>query len=540
MFKKIFLIFIASALLLAALTGCSAQQSDGSSQTNELTFCESWDFSGGFYPALTPDYSTNYSAMYYLPNFYETLVKYEDSAIVPGLAESWDVSDDGLIYTFHLKSGVKFSDGTDCDAEAVKQSLEAVPGILGMYNGSYGTVSMLFETITALDDVTLEVRLINPYYGALRDFAMYNPLAIASPNGRGADGKPSESAKTATYGTGAYMYAGETDGITYTFVRNPYYHGEEPALEKFYVKVIPDNDAKQLALRNGEIDLIVGAEKISYDAYKELKDAPGFGVAVSEVVSTTRNIGFNVTKAPWNEHSVRLAANYAIDKQRICDNLFSGLETKADTLFPRSLPYCDVDVETRDYDPVKAIAVLEADGWIDFDGDGIREKNGIKLEGEMIYITGVALIDDLALTIADDLKKIGMEITVIGMDMMGFYSETMYDFDIALSRTYGLMNGDPYVFIHLMNPAMVSDFVAGKVLTFVPNAGDMMNELLRTADEAKIQATYDTVLREINDNAMMIPISYTKELAVWNEEKIEDYSFGGQLVQVEVASIKIK
>jgi len=540
MFKKILSIFIASALFLTALTGCSAQQSDGAAQTNELTFCESWDFSGGFYPALTPDYSTNYSAMYYLPNFYETLVKYEDGAIVPGLAESWDVSDDGLIYTFRLKAGVKFSDGTDCDSEAVKQSLEAVPGILGMYNGSYGTVSMLFDTITALDDVTLEVKLVNPYYGALRDFAMYNPLAIASPNGRGADGKPSDATKTATYGTGAYMYSGETDGVTYTFVRNPYYHGKAPALEKFYVKVIPDNDAKQLALRNGEIDLIVGAEKISYDAYTELKDASGFGVAVSEVVSTTRNIGFNVTKAPWNEQSVRLAVSYAIDKQRICDNLFSGLETKADTLFPRSLPYCDVDVETRDYDPVKAIAVLEADGWIDSDGDGIREKNGIKLGGEMIYTTGVALIDDLALTIADDLKKIGMEITVSGMDMMGFYSETMGDFDMELARTYGLMNGDPYVFIHLMNPTMVSDFVASKMLTFVPNAGDVINELLRTADEAKIQTTYDMILREINDNAMMIPVSYTRELAVWNEAKIADYSFGGQLVQVEVSSIKVK
>ena len=106
MLKRLLIILTVSGMLLAALTGCS--QPAATTQAKELTLCESWDFSSGFYTVLHPEVSTNYGFMYYAPNFYETLVNYENGKFVPGLAETWDISDDGLVYTFHLRKDVQF------------------------------------------------------------------------------------------------------------------------------------------------------------------------------------------------------------------------------------------------------------------------------------------------------------------------------------------------------------------------------------------------------------------------------------------------
>lgn len=539
MFKKLFAVLIVAVSLLTALTGC-AQQSNSTAQTKELTFCESWDFTSGFYTVLTPEVSTNYGVFYYMPNFYETLVNYDHGKFVPGLAEKWDVSDDGLVYTFHLKKNVKFSDGAAFDAQAVKKNLEAIPKNLGKYNGSYGTVSKLIKQIDVVDANTVQVHLSQPYYGTLKDFTMLNPMGMVSPNALNADGSPKEELKTATFGTGAYVYQGETDGTTYTFVQNPEYWGEKSQIEQFHVKVIPDNDAKLLALRNGEIDIIVGSDKISYDGFNEMKTAGGFAATASDVVTNTRWIGFNVKNTPFDDPNVRLAASYGIDKQSICDSLFSGIETKADTLFDLSMPYCNVEVTPHNYDKQKAVSLLEEAGWKDSDGDGIREKNGVLLQGEMIYITGTAMIDDLALAVSAQLKEIGMDVKARGMEMLDYYGETMKnDFNLSLSKAYGI-SYDPYTFVTNMNSDLQVDWVAAQALALVENGNGILKELNATADESKIQQTYNLILTEVNDKAIFIPISYMKELAVYNTAKIEGYTFNGQPANVEVASIKVK
>lgn len=538
MFKKVFAIFFASVLLVAALTGCA--QHNNTTQAKELTFCESWDFASGFYTVLHPEVSTNYGFMYYSPNFYETLVNYENGKFVAGLAETWDISDDGTVYTFHLKKNVKFSDGAAFDAEAVKKNLEAIPKNLGKYNGAYGTVSTLFNQIVVVDANTVEVHLSQPYYGTLKDFTMLNPMGIVSPNALNEDGSPKEELKTATFGTGAYMYKGETDGATYTFVQNPEYWGKKPQIEKFHVKVIPDNDAKLLALRNGEIDVIVGNDKISYDGFQEMKAADGFEAITADVITNTRLLGFNVKKAPFDDLNVRLAASYGIDKQSLCDSLFSGLETKADTLFDPSMPYCNVEVRPQNFDQQKAASLLEEAGWQDTDADGIREKDGVRLEGEILYIAGYTMIDDLALAIAGQLKEIGMDIKIKGMEMLDYYAETMSNaFDISLHRTYGI-SYDPYTMVTNMNPDLQTDFVAAQAIALIENGKEILRELNATADEEKIQQAYDLILTEINDKAIFIPISYTKELAAYNTSKIEGYTFNGQPANVEVALVKVK
>jgi nickel transport system substrate-binding protein len=493
-------------------------------RVTELTFCESWDFEPGFYTIGLPDTQANYGALYWAANFYETLVNYDNGKFVPGLAESWEVSDGGTLYTFKLRQGVKFSDGSDFTSEAVKKSFEAAPVNLGPYNGSYGTLSTLFEEIVCPDDHTVELHLTQPYYGTLKDLTMLTPLAVVNPAALGGDLTPGDSFKTATHGTGPYMYEGDGDGSSYTFVRNPYYWGEKPALDTFRVKVIPDNNAKLLALKSGEIDIISGTNNLTYDGYNEMNSTDGFAVATSDAANNTRVIAFNLAHPGFDDLAVRDALARAIDKDAICASLLSGLEPKADTLFPKSYPYCDVDVTVRAFDVEAAKKSLDDAGWIDADGDGIREKGGVKLSGSMVYTTGNPVMDELALTVAAQAKEIGIELIPKSGDMMAYYADIYGDFGVALYYTYGLVY-DPYTTVTNMNPEVGSDPVSMQAIANLPDPAGLIKTLNATADENVVRETYRTILANINDNAIYIPISEAKVLAAYNADKIAAFAF---------------
>ena len=410
----------------AEVSSAADNNSDTSSESKNVTLCESWTFDAGFYAIVHGGMSSNYGISYWGHNFYDTLVVYEDGEYKGSLAEKWDVSEDGKEYTFTIRDGIKFSDGTPCDAAAVKKSLEAATVNLGMYIGSYGKLMTVIDTIEAPDESTVVIKLTQPYYGTLNDLSTCNPLGIVNPNGFNDDlTYKADDFQTMTMGTGPYMYQGDFDGSVYTFVRNPYYWGEAPEADTFKIKVIPDNDAKVLALRSGEIDAITGAARLSADAYTELSADSSFGTAINDEPTLTNYIGFNMSKAPFDDKNVRLAVEYAIDKDSISNDVFQGTMTPADTLFSRSKPYCDVDVTVYDYDPDKAAQLLDEAGWTDSDGDGIRDKDGTPLEMTMLYTSDYGSIGDGMLAIASQLGKAGFKVDVSDMDMMTYYGASM-------------------------------------------------------------------------------------------------------------------
>ncbi|MCR5388298.1 MAG: peptide ABC transporter substrate-binding protein, partial [Lachnospiraceae bacterium] len=339
---------IAAVLTVASLclgiTACgtkteevaSAPAVEETAKNKNVTLTESWEFDSGFYPVVSTANSSNYGITYWTHNFYDTLVKYNESGeIVGSIAESWDVSEDGMTYTFKLRDGVKFSDGTELTSEAVKQSIDAAIVNLGMYNGTYGKLTVLISSMETPDDKTFVLKLTNPYYGTLNDLTMSCPLAIVNPAAfEGGAEKVYENLSASTAGTGPYMYEGDYDGTTYTFVSNPYYWGEKPEAETFKVKVIPENDSKVLALRNGEIDGVLGSTRLNYDSFASLEGEEEFGTSVATLPTLTRYLGLNLSKAPFNDDAVRKALALAIDQQSLETAVFNGIETAAEGLFP--------------------------------------------------------------------------------------------------------------------------------------------------------------------------------------------------------------
>ena len=214
------------------------------------------------------------------------------------MAETWEISDDGKTYTFHLRDGVKFSDGTPLTSEAVKMTLEAVVTNLGPQNGAFGKLTTLFDKLETPDEKTFVMTLKTPYYAALDNLTMALPLGIVNPAAfEGGVEKAYENCVSATMGTGPYMFD-RVEGDTYTFIRNPYYWGEAPEVDEFKVKVIPDNAAKILALRNGEIDAILGSSRLSAEGYTEISQDAAFGHAMDDSTNQTRYLGMNLNKAP--------------------------------------------------------------------------------------------------------------------------------------------------------------------------------------------------------------------------------------------------
>lgn len=539
-----------TALLLAAATavtlGACGKAPDNNAaegvtaEAVHINLPESWGFES-FYTIITPENSSSgYGITYYLTSFYDTLVQYDKNGELTGsLAEDWSVSEDGKVYTFHIRKGVKFSDGSDLTAEDVAKSLKAVPVNLGQYNGGYGKLSTIIEDVKAMDEATVELHLTQPYYSTLRDLCLANPFGIVSGEQLNDDLTAKESFHTATFGTGPYMYGGDGDGQTYNFVKNPNYWGTEPDVDSFSIKVLADNDAKLLALKNGEIDFISGITKISAESYEEMKNQSGFGAKVDDNAMQTYYMGYNLSDPIFGDPAVRKAISSAIDKENIVNTIYGGMYEKADTFFSKTLPYCDIEQTVYDFNPDKANALLDEAGYRDTDGDGIREKDGNSMTADFLYQTGSASDDDMVVYICDQLKNIGIELTPKSAAMMDWYAMiTGGQYGLTIFDTQGGYY-DPANVVSNMDPAMSMDPIMLQVCDFLPGKAELISEVNSTADESRIREIYRTILTAIADNCLNTPIYYTHQAVIYND-RVADYEFTQDANFTAIQNIKIK
>ena len=545
--KRVFATGIAGIFLAFSLVGCSqtknqpVETGSNSQELREITLCESWNFDGGFSVLQAPAlHNGTFGLLYYLDNFYETLVRYDNGEIIPGLAEKWEVSSDALTYTFTLKQGIKFSDGEELNAEVVKLNFDNMPAILGDSNGVFGLTSTLLDEVTVVDEYTVAVKLTTPYYGALQDFTLPLPMGIMSPNAFNEDGSLSESVKTQTMGSGPYMYNGQKENDVYTFVRNPYYDRGEPDVDIFHVKVIPDNDAKLLALRNGEVDMLLSANNMSYDAYQELSQDTSFSTLTSDAVIQTRILGINPVSQPFEDVEIRQAVNYAINKESICQNIFSGVEVPAESVMDPALPYCDIDTGSYYYSPEQAVKLLEDAGWLDVDGDGVREKDGVKLSTSISCSSDLAMLEDVTAAVAEDLKAVGFEVTTSSKETMTYYQDVNRgEYGIGIGITFNIPM-DPFQFVANLRREPMRDNMVAQGLQSLPDSDALINSLYSMTEDVEIQEVYNSILQTLHDDAVIIPLSRVKGIVAFQNEEIAGYTFASEPDYYNIALVDLK
>ena len=550
--KKLLSLLLACVMGLTLLAGCSntdpSSSSNGQTDKNAsqtIAIAQSANFSMGFAPAVQ-----SYEATYYMNNFYEPLVKYQDGEYQPCLATDWTNSDDGLTYTFHLREDVKFNDGTPFNAEAVKLYFDNMKSVIGT-SSNYGQLDMLTSEITVDDEYTVSFHLTRPYYNVLNDLSMVMPRGILSASAFNEDGSlNSEYLMNHTPGTGPYMFEGVNDTATeYTFVRNPNYWGEDPDVDSFTVKVIPES--KVAAMRAGEVDFIIGSDTLDADSYQELSSTEGITGVISDFDFVTEFIALNDEVVPLNDINIRNAIQMAIDKESIAQNIYSGLRTEANSVMPADMPYCKADVTTPSYDMDAAIELMDKSGWTDTDGDGIREKDGKKLSFTITYpSTGV--YDKVVLFFQDSMKKLGIEITTNPIDLMAFMQQvfTEGNYEITAYMSYWFPY-DPYTFVANMYPSTDYTDASGiystdpqiaKALATMSEeeAKELIAGLYKTDDPDTVQNIFTTALNSANESSVVIPLNYRNEYAVFNNEVIESYTFNSIPNHVDVAAIKLK
>lgn len=550
--KKLLSLLLACVMGLTLLAGCSntdpSSSSNGQTDKNAsqtISIAQSANFSMGFAPAVQ-----SYEATYYMNNFYEPLVKYQDGEYQPCLATDWTNSDDRLTYTFHLREDVKFNDGTPFNAEAVKLYFDNMKSVIGT-SSNYGQLDMLTSEITVDDEYTVSFHLTRPYYNVLNDLSMVMPRGILSASAFNEDGSlNSEYLMNHTPGTGPYMFESVNDTATeYTFVRNPNYWGEEPDVDSFTVKVIPES--KVAAMRAGEVDFIIGSDTLDAASYQELSSTEGITGVISDFDFVTEFIALNDEVAPLDDINIRKAIQMAIDKESIAQNIYSGLRTEADSVMPADMPYCEVDVTTPSYDMDAAIELMDKSGWTDTDGDGIREKDGKKLSFTITYpSTGV--YDKVVLFFQDSMKKLGIEITTNPIDLMAFMQQvfTEGNYEITAYMSYWFPY-DPYTFVANMYPSTDYTDASGiystdpqiaKALATMSEeeAKELIAGLYKTDDPDTVQNIFTTALNSANESSVVIPLNYRNEYAVFNNEVIESYTFNSIPNHVDVAAIKLK
>ncbi len=324
---------------------------------------------GGDSAALDPSIVTDGESLKIAQQVFDPLLAYKSGTteVEPALAESWTISDDGLTYTFKLRKGVKFHDGTDFNADAVvfnfnrwndpKSEFKFEGDSFDYYDSMFGPEeARVIKSVKAVDESTVEFQLNNPQAPFLQNLAM-PPFSIASPS---AIEKEKENFKSNPVGTGPFVFKEWKRSDSITLDKNPnYWQQGLPKVDQVIVRAIPDNTARFNALQNGEIDLM---EDLSPDDLATLESNPDLQ-KFNRPPFNVAYLGFNTAKKPFDNPKVRVALNYAVDKKGIIDAFFAGQAEAAVNPIPPTLWGYNKSVEDYPFDLAKAKQLLADAGY---------------------------------------------------------------------------------------------------------------------------------------------------------------------------------
>ena len=304
-------------------------------------------------PTLDPGIPAGTPAATVRRHIYEGLVSMtEDGKIVPELATEWTVSKDGLTWTFRLRKGVSFHDGTPFDAAAMKASLdrildpkEALP------NRRYLEA---IDRVEAPDPQTVRIVLKEPF-GAFLQHLAYDQGFAVSPAALAKHGK--DIAKNPV-GTGPYRFDSQVPGQSITLTRFPQYRGGQPALAKLIFTTVSEDATRVAQLESGQASVIVNVpprEAVRLGSRKDL-------AILSKEGNRVAHIGINVTKKPFDDKRVRQALNFAVTKRGVVTGILSGYGAEAQSIVaPSTWGYRPVPIYR--YDVGRAKQLLAEAGY---------------------------------------------------------------------------------------------------------------------------------------------------------------------------------
>ena len=443
--------------------------------------------------------------------------------LVPSIVDAYSISDDGLVYSFTLKDGVKFSDGSDLTSEDVEYSFTrmfalddsvqtdfttTIVGAQALIDGEAETL----EGFDVIDEKNFTITLEEPYAAFLSVLATPG-CSVFQKSSCEAAGDDFGIDPAVTIGSGPYMITEwiPNDGVT--LVRNEYYWGEPASAATVSIKIYPEPSSMNMAFQNGDIDILdcdfIDAAIV--DSVYKTAYADSI-VAASRLGTTYLTMNENIE--PMNDVNVRKAIQMAIDRQSILDYIYSGQGVTVDGIFPYgSIGYTEENQGWLQYDPEGAKALLEEAGY----GDGFD----LELAADSSSSSSVANVLQI---ISENLQAIGINATIVNYDEAAWLDLRKSGEMSSFTATWTLDYNDPSNIID----TFFSSETSGKLRSLNYPDQEIMDRVTAAkniVDESERLAEYAALEKKIvQEDAAWVPLYSRQHLFVVNYDVIEHFT----------------
>ncbi|NEE04732.1 ABC transporter substrate-binding protein [Phytoactinopolyspora halotolerans] len=426
---------------------------------------------------LYPWRATQFQAVNVLGNIYGTLTELDENLeVTPGLAESWDVSDDGLTVTFHLREGVTFADGSTFGSEDVVHSLET---ILDEETAAVARSSLArVETVTAVDETTVEVALSSPDASLFANLATVNMAMLSSDD-------TEDDLNTTPNGTGPFAFDERVPNQSISLARNDAYWGDPALLDTVEFRVIPDESSIVSSLQAGNVQMAVFDDPLVADT------AAGADVTVTETPQLSYHVlQLNARRGPLSDVNVRLAIQCGIDRQQLLDTAALG---EGEITGPITSPAYRSDPNARPCPERDVERAQEYLAQADVETPVVIET--IVSQGE--YATSV----NEAQNLKAQLEEVGIVLELDQLESGAFVDRWIAaDFDAAVALNGGRPEPDGMYGRYFTSDGNLNE-VAGYSS---PELDELFAQGLQATDEDERKGIYDDVARHLEDNAAWV------------------------------------
>lgn len=451
-----------------------------------------------------------------------------DGSVVPWLAESWQVSSDGLIYTFEIKQGVKFHDGTPLDAAAVRANFEHMLDPATESSTAAGYLRPYYSSSRALDPATFELTLKTPYSALLpvlsqAFFGIQSPQAMA----RGL-----EANCQAPVGTGPFVVTAWNRGQSVELNRNANYNSapadakhQGPAyLEHVSWRFIEDGSVRFAAVQGSDADVIFNPPP-QQDA--ALQADPNLVLQAFTHTGVPNGVALNTTRAPFDDTAVRQAFLHAANAEAAVRSAYLGVFDWEPGPLSSTTPHFNKDLRSfYEFDTDRANTLLDGAGWTQRDGDGYRTKDGKRLTATLVYSADPGDTPPADVTLFQNIqaaeKEIGFEVVLQPLPQdryfAAFSDKNAYD---GLTGAY--WNSPTPAVLSIVYSSDSLEAAPGNNMSWVqnPEIDDLVRKAAATTDTAEQQRLYGEVQGIVADEAYHLGL-YPQTTRLVAKERVKD------------------
>jgi peptide/nickel transport system substrate-binding protein len=414
--------------------------------------------------------------------------KHPDYPLKPVLAERWEISPDGRQFTFHLRHGVLWHDGQPFSGKDVVATVDKIrdPKVRALH------LRELFEDLESIgtspgDDYTVIARYRKPYFLAFRALATLSiyPKHVLDVAGD----LLQHPIHRAPVGTGPFKFVQWETGNRIVFARNDSYWGEKPHLDQIVFRIVEDATVAFQLLARHEFDLFLSLTPQQWS--KDFPATPGLAGQYELIKFYPPNynwLGWNEERPFFADRRVRLAMTYLLDREGLRKNILFGLDRPTTCHFYPESSACDQTLAPRPYDPARGAALLDEAGWIDHDGDGIRDKDGVPFRFTFLMNANSTFLARLAPYLQQELAKVGVQMEIKKVDW-AVYTELLrlHQFDAASLRwNNNDVVEDAYQVWHSSQIKDGSNYISFRN----PRVDQILEEARATLDDARRDALY--------------------------------------------------